>query len=101
MGKILQDQLQKDNLLAVNGAASDQEADFLGTPYKATTYHLIGGFGAGSDLMWDANINLGYRWTSGFSTTIGYRHFEVEYEDDTFLYDVVRTGPMLGLSWKF
>lgn len=64
-------------------------------------FFLIGGFGAGSDLMWDANINLGYSWTSGFSTTIGYRHFEVDYEDATFLYDVAQTGPILGLSWKF
>lgn len=62
---------------------------------------IIGGFGAGSDLMWDANINLGYQRTAGFATTIGYRHFDVEYDDNTFLYDVAQSGPILGLSWKY
>ena len=28
---------------------------------------VIGGFGAASDLMWDANINLGYRWTKTYN----------------------------------
>ena len=69
--------------------------------FYVSGFFMMGGFGAGSDLMWDANLNLGYQWTTGFATTIGYRHFDVEYEDDTFLYDVAQTGPMLGLSWKF
>ena len=61
----------------------------------------IGGFGAGSDFMWDANVNLGYRWGEMFSTTIGYRYLEVDYEDNGFLYDVTQDGPVLGLSWRF
>jgi len=62
---------------------------------------VIGGFGAGSDFMWDALINLGYQWTKGFSTTIGYRYLDVDYEDDGFLYDVAQQGLTLGLSWRF
>jgi hypothetical protein len=61
----------------------------------------IGGFGAGSDFMWDAQGHLGYRWTKTFSTTIGYRYLEVDYENDGFLYDVAQQGPVLGLSWRF
>lgn len=61
----------------------------------------IGGFGAGSDFMWDVNVNLGYRWTETISTTIGYRYLDVDYEDDGFLYDVAQDGPVLGLSWRF
>jgi hypothetical protein len=61
----------------------------------------IGGFGAGSDFFWDASINLGYQWTRGFSTTVGYRYLDVDYEKDDFLYDVAQDGPMLGLSWRF
>ena len=64
-------------------------------------FFTIGGFGVGSDFMWDANINLGYRWTEGFSTTIGYRYLDVDYDDDGFLYDVAQSGPILGLSWRF
>ena len=62
---------------------------------------LLGGFGAGSDLMWDANINLGYTWTETFSTTIGYRYLDVDYEDGWYVYDVSQDGPTLGLSWRF
>ncbi len=62
---------------------------------------VIGGFGAGSDFMWDALVNLGYQWTKGFSTTLGYRYLDVDYEDDGFLYDVAQSGLTLGLSWRF
>jgi len=61
----------------------------------------LGGFGAGSDFFWDANINLGYQWTKGFSTTVGYRYLDVDYEKDDFLYDVAQDGLTLGLSWRF
>lgn len=62
---------------------------------------FLGGFGAGSDFMWDANVNLGYQWGEMFSTTIGYRYLDVDYEDNGFLYDVAQHGPVLGLSWRF
>ena len=62
---------------------------------------LFGGFGAGSDLMWDVNVNLGYQWTDGFSTSIGYRYLAVDYSDSGFLYDVVQQGPTLALIWHF
>jgi len=62
---------------------------------------LIGGFGVGSDFMWDAMINIGYQWTKGFSTTIGYRYLDVDYEKNDFLYDVAQRGFTLGLSWRF
>ncbi len=61
----------------------------------------LGGFGAGSDFFWDANVNLGYQWTKGFSTTVGYRYLDVDYEKDDFLYDVAQDGLTLGLSWRF
>jgi hypothetical protein len=61
----------------------------------------IGGFGVGSDFMWDASINLGYQWTKGFTTTLGYRYLDVDYENNGFLYDVAQDGLTLGLSWLF
>ena len=62
---------------------------------------IIGGFNVGSDFMWDANINLGYQWTETFSTTLGYRYLDVDYEDGDFLYDIAQDGLTLGLSWRF
>jgi hypothetical protein len=61
----------------------------------------MGGFGMGSDFMWDAMLNLGYQWTPMFSTTIGYRYLDVDYDEDDFLYDVSQQGLVFGLSWRF
>lgn len=61
----------------------------------------MGGFGVGSDFMWDAMINLGYQWTPMFSTTIGYRYMAVDFDEDDFLYDVSQQGLLLGLAWRF
>jgi hypothetical protein len=62
---------------------------------------VFGGFGVGSDFMWDGLLNLGYQWTAMFSTTIGYRYLDVDYDEDDFLYDVYQDGLVLGLSWRF
>ena len=71
------------------------------TRFFLSGFAMIGGFGVSSDFMWDANINLGYQWTETFSTTIGYRYLNVDYENDDFLYDVSQDGILLGLSWRF
>lgn len=62
---------------------------------------VAGGFKVGSNFMWDMMANLGYQWTDGFSTTIGYRYMKVDYDGDDFLYDVSQDGPVLGVSWRF
>lgn len=85
-----------DPLIGMKGLSVIGESKFYVSGFLA-----IGGFGAGSDFMWDANVNLGYKWTETFSTTIGYRYLDVDYEEDGFLYDVAQHGPLLGLSWRF
>lgn len=85
-----------DPLVGMKGFSSLGESKFFISGGLA-----IGGFGVGSDFMWDVNVNLGYRWTDTFSTTLGYRYLDVDYEDDGFLYDVAQNGPVLGLSWRF
>lgn len=85
-----------DPLVGLKGLSAIGDSRFFVTGALA-----IGGFGAGSDFMWDASVNLGYRWTETFSTTIGYRYLDVDYEEDGFLYDIAQQGPLLGLSWEF
>jgi hypothetical protein len=46
-------------------------------------------------------MNLGYQCTKGFSTTLGYRYLDVDYENKDFMCDVAQDGLMLGLSWRF
>ena len=85
-----------DPIIGIKGLQTIGDSKFFTSGVFA-----IGGFGAGSDFMWDANINLGYQWTRSISTTIGYRYLDVDYDNDGFIYDVSQDGPVLGLSWRF
>jgi hypothetical protein len=61
----------------------------------------LGGFGVGSDLFYEINANIGYQWTKSIGTTLGYRMFDVDYENDGFVYNVRQQGWQLGLTWAF
>jgi len=61
----------------------------------------IGGFGLGSDLMWDVNVNLGYQFCEGFSAALGYRYLDVNYDDAGYVYDISQDGPTMALAWRF
>jgi hypothetical protein len=60
-----------------------------------------GGFGAGSDSFYDITANVGYQWSEAIGTSLGYRLFDVKYENGSFLYDVKQEGWLLGLTWAF
>ena len=62
---------------------------------------VAGGFGVGSDSFYDISANVGYQWSKSIGTTLGYRLFDVDYEEGTFLYDVKQEGWLLGLTWAF
>lgn len=83
-------------ILGVEGMSMLGDSSFF-----LSGFLMAGGFGVGSDFMWDVNANLGYQWTKSFSTTIGYRYLNVDYEDGAFLSDVSQDGVVLGLSWQF
>jgi hypothetical protein len=61
----------------------------------------IGGFGVNSDLIWQANVALGYRVNEHLSLLAGYRGLGVDYSDGGFLVDTVAHGPVIGLSYRF
>ena len=61
----------------------------------------IGGFGVSSDLIWQANVALGYRFTDSVSALVGYRGLGVDYSGGGFLVDTVAHGPAIGLSFRF
>lgn len=61
----------------------------------------VGGFGMGSDFFYDLNLNLGYQWSKSIGTAIGYRMFDVDYENKDFLYNVKQQGWLLSLTWAF
>jgi hypothetical protein len=61
----------------------------------------LGGFGIGSDLFYEFSGAVGYQWTPAIGTAIGYRMFDVDYDDDGFEYDVRQEGWQVGLTWAF
>jgi hypothetical protein len=67
----------------------------------ATGWAMIGGFGVGSDLMWDLMGGVGYKFTDNFSAFAGYRAASVDYSDDGFVYDVIEKGPVLAAVFQF
>lgn len=62
---------------------------------------MIGGFGVGSDLMWDLMGGAGYDFTEHVSAFAGYRAASVNYSNDGFVYDVVEQGPVIAAVFKF
>jgi opacity protein-like surface antigen len=62
----------------------------------------VGGFQVSSDFTWQALGTLGYRFSDRFTLRAGYRHLDVDFEnDDGFIYDVKMSGPILGGTIAF
>ena len=85
-----------DPFLGIKGRASLGDSNFYVSGWAG-----LGGFGVGSDSFYDIAANIGYQWNNAIGTTLGYREFSVDYEDDGFVYDVSQPGWALGLTWAF
>lgn len=83
------------------GIGIKAHAPIGGTPFYMEGGVAIGGFGVGSDRFYEINANVGYQWTKTFGTTVGYRMFDVDYNNDGFVYDVRQQGWQFGLTWSF
>jgi hypothetical protein len=66
-----------------------------------TGWAMIGGFGVASDLTWDVMAGAGYEVTDRVSIVGGYRALAVDYQKDSFVFDVVQHGPFLGANIAF
>ena len=65
------------------------------------SWGMIGGFGVGSDLMWDVMAGAGYSFNEHFDVFAGYRAVSVDYSDDGFVYDMVQQGPVMAGVFRF
>ena len=65
----------------------------------------IGGFGVGSDLTYQLQGYVGYRFSPLFQLTTGYRLLDMDYEkesgDDLVQYDMAIFGPMVRMGFWF
>lgn len=85
-----------DPIIGFRGQSELSERFFL--RYNAD----IGGFGVGSDLVWQAFLGLGYRITESASLAVGYRGLGVDYTSGDYnTLDVVNHGPVIGFEFRF
>src|SRR5438552_1453423 len=61
----------------------------------------IGGFGVGTDLMWEVEAVVGVNLTRNIFTEVGYRALGADYEKDGLLFDAVMHGPQITTGITF
>ena len=76
------------------------------TPAPKWALHLradVGGFGVGSDVAWQVMPAVEWIGSERLSALLAYRVIGIDYEneDNEFKYDVVISGPVLGLTGRF
>lgn len=79
--------------LRVNTPLSDR--------WSVLSYADIGGFGAGSDLTWQAAVTANYQATESLWLSFGWRHLAVDYSDGGTVFDGAMSGPLLGVTLQF
>jgi hypothetical protein len=73
----------------------------LGRGFFLAGYADVGGFGVASDSTWQLRGTLGYLFNDWFSAQAGYRHLDVDYDHDGFVWDVELSGPIVGATFRF
>lgn len=68
---------------------------------SALSYADIGGYGAGSDLTWQAAVTANYHATDRLFLSVGWRHLYVDYSDDGTVFKGAMTGPVIGATLTF
>jgi hypothetical protein len=57
--------------------------------------------GGGSQLTWEALVGADCAFNKTVSLAFGYRYLSIDYDKNSFLYDVAMQGPYLGLGFHF
>ncbi len=73
----------------------------IGGDFYLAGWGLIGGFGVGSDIMWDVMGGVGYNIGGRSSVFAGYRAIHDDYSNDGFVSKITQTGPIIGGSFSF
>jgi hypothetical protein len=61
----------------------------------------IGGFDVSSQLTWMVQATVGYQFSETFSTELGYRYLDTDYQADTFGQDIAQGGLLVAFNWRF
>ena len=60
-----------------------------------------GGFGIGSEQVWQVDLGLEYEFSERFSAELRYQHLEVDYSKGNDAADYRFKGPRVGFSYRF
>lgn len=69
--------------------------------WSLISYADFGGFGAGSDITWQAAITANYQASDRLYLSVGWRHLYLDYEKDGTAFEGAMTGPLVGVTWTF
>ena len=61
----------------------------------------VGGFGAGSQIVWNVQATLGLNFTRNIFAELGYRYMYVDYDKNDLLYQMNSFGLFSGIGVKF
>jgi hypothetical protein len=61
----------------------------------------LGGFGVGSEFVYNALMTIEYRLSQMFSLKAGYRFMKVDFKENDFIYNISLSGFGLGLGIRF
>lgn len=77
----------------------------LGEKWQFQARANIGGFGVGSEMFYQLQLDLVYALSDRWQFGLGYRYIDVDFEDgsgaDRFVYDMRTFGPVLKFGFAF
>ncbi|MEN9315855.1 MAG: hypothetical protein RIS35_2248 [Pseudomonadota bacterium] len=73
----------------------------LSDRWTLTGYADVGGFGAGSDLTWQAAVGANYKISDRMSLKFGYRYLYMDYDKNGYVYKMTQDGLYAGLGIRF
>lgn len=73
----------------------------LSERWKAVAYADVGGFHVASKFAWQGIVGLKYANTESVATDLGYRIMKIDFERDSFAYDMRTDGLYVGLGVRF
>ena len=73
----------------------------IATNWSVKAYGDVGGFGIGSDHTWQLRADVQYDLSSHWSLTGGWRHLDIDYSENGYVFDAAMSGPILAAVYRF
>ncbi len=73
----------------------------LAPDWSVIGYVDVGGFGAGSDMTWQAVATVNYRFSERLYLSAGYRHLSFDYDRRGTKLDIDMGGPLFGATLRY